>query len=122
MARLPRLVVAGQAHFVVQRGHGGAPVFADDSDRAAYLAALREAAATERVQVHAHALLPGEVQLLVTPAEPAALSRLMQALGRALSLRRGGAGPDAAAGAVPDRRRCNRKRPHQRSASAGCTA
>ena len=44
MARLPRLVVAGQAHFVVQRGHGGAPVFADDSDRAAYLAALREAA------------------------------------------------------------------------------
>ena len=48
MARLPRLVVAGQAHFVVQRGHGGAPVFADDSDRAAYLAALREAAATER--------------------------------------------------------------------------
>ncbi|HRC38884.1 MAG TPA: transposase, partial [Rubrivivax sp.] len=82
MARLPRLVVAGQAHFVVQRGHGGAPVFADDSDRAAYLAALREAAATERVQVHAHALLPGEVQLLVTPAEPAALSRLMQALGR----------------------------------------
>ena len=82
MARLPRLVVAGQAHFVVQRGHGGAPVFADDSDRAAYLAALREAAATERVQVHAHALLPDEVQLLVTPAEPAALSRLMQALGR----------------------------------------
>jgi len=82
MARLPRLVVAGQAHFIVQRGHSGAPVFADDTDRAAYLAALREAAATARVQVHAHALLPSEVQLLVTPAEPAALSRFMQALGR----------------------------------------
>jgi len=82
MARLPRLVVAGQAHFVVQRGHSGAPVFADDTDRAAYVAALREAAATEHVQVHAYSLLPTEVQLLATPAEPAALSRLMQALGR----------------------------------------
>lgn len=82
MARLPRLVVAGRAHFVLQRGHSGAPVFADDTDRAAYLAALREAAASERVQVHAYALLPSEAQLLVTPAEPAALSRLMQALGR----------------------------------------
>ena len=82
MARLPRLVVAGQAHFVVQRGHSGAPVFADDTDRAAYLAALREAAATEQVQVHAYALLPTEVQMLATPAEPAALSRIMQSLGR----------------------------------------
>jgi putative transposase len=82
MARLPRLVIAGQAHFVLQRGHSGAPVFTDDADRAAYLAALREAAATEHVQVHAYALLPTEVQLLATPAGPAALSRLMQALGR----------------------------------------
>ena len=82
MARLPRLVVAGLAHFVVQRGHSGAPVFADAADRTAYLAAMREAAATERVQVHAYALLRTEVELLATPAEPAALSRLMQALGR----------------------------------------
>ena len=58
MARLPRLVVAGQAHFIVQRGHSGTAVFADDIDRTAYRAALREAAAAERVQVHAYALLP----------------------------------------------------------------
>jgi len=82
MARLPRLVVAGQAHLIVQRGHSGTAVFADEVDRAAYLAALREAAAAERVQVHAYALLPTEVLLLVTPAERLALSRLMQALGR----------------------------------------
>jgi putative transposase len=82
VARLPRLVVAGQAHFIVQRGHSGTAVFADEVDRAAYLAALREAAAAERVQVHAYALLPTEVMLLVTPAERLALSRLMQALGR----------------------------------------
>jgi len=82
MARLPRLAVGGQAHFIIQRGHGACAVFADDADRADYRAALREAAAAERVQVHAYALLPAEVQLLATPPEPAALSRLMQALGR----------------------------------------
>ena len=82
MARLPRLAVGGQAHFIVQRGHGGCAVFTDDADRADYRAALREAAAAQRVLVHAYALLPTEVQLLATPPEPAALSRLMQALGR----------------------------------------
>ena len=41
MARLPRLVVAGQAHFVVQRGHGGAPVFDDDSDTRALVETSR---------------------------------------------------------------------------------
>lgn len=82
MARLPRLVVGGQAHLIIQRGHSGAAVFNDDVDRAAYVAALRETAATEGVQLHAYALLGTEVQLLATPAEPQALSRLMQALGR----------------------------------------
>jgi len=82
MARLPRLVVGGQAHLIIQRGHSGAAVFSDDVDRAAYLAALRETAASERVQLHAYALLRTEVQLLATPIELVALSRLMQALGR----------------------------------------
>ena len=82
MARLPRLVVGGQAHLIIQRGHSGAAVFNDDVDRAAYLAALRETAASERLQLHAYALLRTEVQLLATPAEASALSRLMQALGR----------------------------------------
>lgn len=82
MARLPRLVLAGHAHCVVQRGHSGQPVFADDADRTAYLHALHEAAATERVQIHAWALLPGEVLLLATPGEAPALGRMVQALGR----------------------------------------
>ena len=82
MARLPRLVVGGEAHLIIQRGHSGTAVFEDDIDRSAYLWALREAATSERVQLHAYALLRTEVQLLATPAEPLALSRLMQALGR----------------------------------------
>ena len=82
MARLPRLVLAGHAHCIVQRGHSGQPVFADDDDRSAYLLALREAAAGENVQLHAWALLPGEALLLATPGEAAALGRMVQALGR----------------------------------------
>ena len=82
MARLARLVMAGHAHLVRQRGHSGGPVFVDAVDRGDYQAALREAAATEAVQVHALALLGDEVLLLVTPAQAASLSRFMQSVGR----------------------------------------
>lgn len=82
MARLSRLCLPGHAHWVIQRGHSGRSVFADEADRRAYRAALHEAAATEHVKVHALALLDTEVQLLLTPDTATALSRLMQAVGR----------------------------------------
>ena len=82
MARLPRLVVAGQAHHVLLRGHNAQPVFVDDEDRRLYLQALQDAARAHAVQVHAYALLGHEVQLLLRPGSEAALSRTMQALGR----------------------------------------
>ena len=82
MARLPRLVVAGQVHHVLQRGHNAQPVFVDDEDRQLYLRALQEAARAHAVQVHAYALLGHEVQLLLRPGAEAALSRTMQAVGR----------------------------------------
>jgi putative transposase len=85
VARLPRLEWPGQLHLVLLRGHGalsGPGVFTDAADRAAFIAALREAAAAEAVQVHAYALLHDEAQLLVTPAGPGALGRLMQGVGR----------------------------------------
>jgi putative transposase len=82
MARLPRLVAPGLAHHLVQRGHNAMPVFIDDDDRGAYLAALHEAARAQAVLVHAYALLDAEVQLLLRPPTDSALSRTMQALGR----------------------------------------
>ena len=85
MARLPRLVVPGQAHYLILRAHSGlgvAGICADASDRSACLAALQEAAAAEQVQIHAYALLPTELQLLATPEQATGLSRLVQALGR----------------------------------------
>lgn len=85
MARLPRLEWPGQLHLVILRGHGalaGPGVFTDTDDGLVFLAALREAARTESVHVHAYALLHDEAQLLVTPTAPGGLGRLMQAVGR----------------------------------------
>ena len=82
MARLPRLVVAGVAHCVVQQGLGARPVFVDAQDRETYVGALVAEAATERCNLHAWALLEGEVRLGVTPAEAPSLARLLQGVGR----------------------------------------
>jgi putative transposase len=82
MARLPRLVIPGHAHYIVQRGHNGQPVMLDDEDRALYLAALREAFVPRRVDLLAYALSDDAVHLLATPPDAAALSSAMQAVGR----------------------------------------
>jgi len=82
MARLPRLVIPGLPHCLIQRGHGGRPVFVDDGDRASYLAALREAAPSCGVQLLAWALLDTQVVLLARPDSATGLSRMLQAVGR----------------------------------------
>lgn len=82
MARLPRIIVAGLPHHVVQHGHDGQPIVRDDEDRRTLLALLRDAAVTYRVEVHAWALLDDHVHLVVTPGEAASLGRMFQALGR----------------------------------------
>ncbi len=97
MARLPRLVVAGQAHCVVQLGLPERPVFVDSTDRHRYAAMLLlSAAVSENCPVHAWALLDHEVRLVATPATATALARLMQAVGRryvsAYHRRHGGSG------------------------------
>ncbi|WP_310460107.1 transposase [Sphaerotilus sp.] len=82
MARLPRLAIAGLVHHVIQRGHNRQAVFLDDHDRSTYLTALREAAALQRVAVHAYVLMDDHVHLLVTPPTAEALSKMLQAIGR----------------------------------------
>jgi putative transposase len=82
MARQPRLVVADQPHLVWMPALPGIDAFPGPGDRARFVAMLREAAALEEVQVHALALLPSELRMLVTPAREQGLSRFVQALGR----------------------------------------
>ena len=97
MARLPRLVLPGEPHLVVQRALPQRPAFADDIDRRAYIDALREALLAESVTLHAYALAPDEVRLVLSPAESGALARLVQHLGRRYVAhhhrRHGGSGP-----------------------------
>jgi putative transposase len=82
MARLPRLVVPGFAHYVALRGQVGRPVVVDDVDRGALVDALRAAAAQTGVILHAWAVAGDGVQLLATPPEAAALGRCLQQFGR----------------------------------------
>ena len=76
------MALAGELHCVVQRGHNGQRVFADDTDRQAYLAMLRDAAAQYGLAIHAYALLDAAVHLLATPGASGSLSQTMQSLGR----------------------------------------
>lgn len=82
MARLRRLVCPGLMHHVLQRGHNAQPVFVDDVDRRAYLAALHDAVRAGALVLHGYALLDNQVQLLLTPPTETALSQAMQSLGR----------------------------------------
>jgi putative transposase len=82
MARLRRLCVPGQVHWLTQRGHNGKTVFLDGNDRALYRGALLEAARQVGVQVHAYSFWNSEAHLLATPGQADALGALMQALGR----------------------------------------
>ncbi|MGZ8274111.1 MAG: transposase [Burkholderiaceae bacterium] len=82
MARLPRLTIAGLPHHVIQRGNDRRAIFVDQADRERYLATLREIAAVARLAVHAYALMPNHVHLLVTPQAAGDVGRVVQALGR----------------------------------------
>ncbi|HEX8605450.1 MAG TPA: transposase [Pseudoduganella sp.] len=82
MARLPRLIVPSQPHYVIQRGLNGQPVFQDADDYTAFLGWLRAAARTYKVAIHAYALLPDQLHLLATPADEEGLGQMMQWLGR----------------------------------------
>jgi putative transposase len=82
MARASRLALAGELHYLLQRGHNRQSVFADDRDRESYLTMLRDAVQQYGVAIHAYALLDAEVHLLATPRQAESLSRLMQSLGR----------------------------------------
>jgi putative transposase len=82
MARQPRLSLTDQLHHVLLRGNNRQPVFVDEEDRALFLDLLVTHAAEQGVEVHAWALMPDHIHLLLTPRRDGALSLLMQALGR----------------------------------------
>ncbi len=82
MARLPRLVVPRMPHQLVQQGVDEKEIFRDAEDYAVLLKWLREAARQFKVALHAYALMPDHLHLLVTPADETGMGKMMQWLGR----------------------------------------
>lgn len=67
---------------VIQRGNDRGAIFFADADYAQYRDWLIEAAAAQRLGVHAYVLMTNHVHLLVTPESAESLARTMQSLGR----------------------------------------
>lgn len=82
MARLPRLILPGQAHHVILRGNNRQAIFISDVDRQQLLGVMAEVSAQYGVAIHAYVLMDNHVHMLLTPPTADALSRMMQALGR----------------------------------------
>lgn len=82
MARLPRFDIPGYAQHVIQRGINRNRIFFGQQDYLYYLSCLRDMTARDGIDIHAYALLPNHVHLLVTPRHKGVLSRAMQTLGR----------------------------------------
>lgn len=82
MARLPRLVVPGLPHHIIQRGNDRQLVFRDAADYLFFLDRLRDGARRFKVAIHAYVLMPNHLHLLATPSDEQGLSRMMQWIGR----------------------------------------
>ncbi|KAF3999719.1 transposase [Glaciimonas immobilis] len=82
MARLARLVVPHQPHYLIQRGIDQQLIFRDTQDHVAFYDWLRLAARQFKVAIHAYVLMGNQVQMLATPADAQGLARMMQWVGR----------------------------------------
>ena len=82
MARQARTIIPGQAMHVMVIGNNRETLFFSDEDRRVYLDWLREAAKQFGSAVHAFALMPNHVHLLITPQNADSLAKTMQSLGR----------------------------------------
>lgn len=82
MARLPRLTLPGQPHYVVQRGNNLQAIFIDAQDYACMKDLLREMGRRFGIEIHAFILLPNQMHLLVTPQTAESLPQFMQSVGR----------------------------------------
>jgi putative transposase len=82
MTRQARTIIPGQVMHVMVRGNNRETLFFGDADRRIYLDWLREAAKQFGSAVHAFALMPNHVHLLMTPQNADSLAKTMQSLGR----------------------------------------
>jgi putative transposase len=81
MARLPRLVLPGMPHHVIQRGTDRCTIFRDNRDFRFLLSLLRDGSDESRCDIHTYVLMTNHIHLLLTPHGEDALSKMMQGVG-----------------------------------------
>jgi len=82
MPRLKRVAPVGVPQHVIQRGNNRQVCFGSEQDMVAYIGWLKEFSKKFEVEIHAWVLMTNHVHLLCTPKQDAAISKMMQSLGR----------------------------------------
>jgi putative transposase len=82
MARLARMELVNQLHYVRQRGHNHETIFKDAADCQFFLDMLRLETFGKALDLHAFALEANTFHLLLTPRAMRVLPSLMQGVGR----------------------------------------
>ena len=82
MPRHARLRIAGLPLHVVQRGNNRARCFQTEGDLGLYLGLLNQFAGPLGIDLHAYVLMPNHVHLLLSQADPFAVSHFMKQVGQ----------------------------------------
>jgi putative transposase len=67
MSRLPRVVVPGYPHHIVQRGNRRQTVFFDDQDKETYLEIFSTNATKTGIEIWAYCLMDNHVHFVAVP-------------------------------------------------------
>lgn len=82
MPRQPRYSLAGVPQHVIQRGNNRQVTFFSAQDSRYYRECLATAAGKHDCAIHAYVLMTNHVHLLMTPAQPDGIAKVMQSVGR----------------------------------------
>ena len=81
MARLPRYILPGLPHHLIQRGNNRGVIFFADLDYRFYLECVHLASERHHVAIHAYVLMTNHVHLVATPNRAHGLSKMMHLIG-----------------------------------------
>ncbi|MDH3690645.1 MAG: transposase [Gammaproteobacteria bacterium] len=81
MARLPRYILPGLPHHLIQRGNNRGVIFFADLDYRFYLECVHLASERHHVAIHAYVLMTNHAHLVVTPERGQSLSKMMHLIG-----------------------------------------
>lgn len=82
MPRLPRCVLPGHPHHIIQRGNNRCAIFVADEDYDWFKHALSEACRRFGCLIHAYVLMSNHVHLVMTPQLENSLAKVLQSVGR----------------------------------------